>query len=311
MHCHLVAVEVGVVCTTGQRVQSNRLTLDQCRFKCLNGKSVQRGGAVQQNRMLLGHLFQHVPYLNGLALNQFLGGSYGMHVAKFLEPPNDERLEQNQCHLLGQAALMQLQVRPDHDHGTAGVIHTLAEKILTEATALALEHIAQRLEGAVAGASDGATVATVVEQRVHCLLQHALLVSDDHLRCLKSQEVFQAVVPVDHPAVKIVQVGCRKAAAFQRNQGAQIRRNHRQHGQHHPLRTALGLDKALVHLDALGQFLANLLAARLGHGLLQLINTCLQIDQCRRIMHRLRTHLGHESVRAVGVPCIAELHLGE
>ena len=125
------------------------------------------------------------------------------------------------------------------------------------------------------------------------------------------QEVLQTVVPVDHTTIKIVQVGRGKATAFKRNQGAQIRRDHRQHGQHHPLRSTLGLDKALIHFDALGQFLANLLAARLGHRLLQLIDACLQVDHGRSIVNRLGTHLGHKRIRAVSIPGFAEFHLGE
>ena len=108
-------------------------------------------------------------------------------------------------------------------------------------------------------------MAAVVIQRIDRFLQHAFLVPDDDLRGLERQKVLQPIVAVDDAAIEIVQIGRGKTAALERNQGSQIRRNHRQHRQHHPLRSALGLEEALVNLDALGQFLANLLAARLGH----------------------------------------------
>jgi hypothetical protein len=50
----------------------------------------------------------------------------------------DEGLEQLQRHLLGQAALMQLSARTDHDDGTAGIIDALAQKVLAETPLLAL-----------------------------------------------------------------------------------------------------------------------------------------------------------------------------
>ena len=55
--------------------------------------------------------------------------------------------------------------------------------------------------GARRGAGDGAAVATVVEERIDGLLEHALLVADDDLGRLELEEVLEAVVPVDDPAM--------------------------------------------------------------------------------------------------------------
>src|SRR5689334_16455067 len=41
VHCHLVAVEVGVVRRANERVNANGFTLDQLRFKRLNRQTVQ------------------------------------------------------------------------------------------------------------------------------------------------------------------------------------------------------------------------------------------------------------------------------
>jgi hypothetical protein len=89
---------------------------------------------------------------------------------------HDERLEQLERHLLGQAALVQLERGADHDDRTARVVDALAQQVLAEPALLALEHVGQRLERAVARARDRAAAAAVVEQGVDGLLQHALLV---------------------------------------------------------------------------------------------------------------------------------------
>ncbi len=101
--------------------------------------------AVEQDRVPLRDFFQNVPDLRRLALDHLLGAAHRVHVAEILETPNDERLEQNQRHLLRQAALMQFQFRTDHDDRTARVIDALAEQVLTETSALALEHVAQAI----------------------------------------------------------------------------------------------------------------------------------------------------------------------
>ena len=110
----------------------------------------------------------------------------------------------------------------------------------------------------------------VVEERVHSFLEHALFVANDDFRSLKLEQVLQPVVPVDDTAIEIVQVGGGKAAAFQRNQRAQVGRNHRQHRQDHPFWPALGGLQPLEQLDSLGNLLANLLALGFGHRRLQM-----------------------------------------
>ena len=100
----------------------------------------------------------------------------------------DERLEQLQRHLLGQAALVQLQGRADHDDRTAGVVDALAQQVLAEPPLLALDHVGQGLERPLVGAGDRAAAAAVVEQRVHRFLQHPLLVAHDDVRRVELQQ---------------------------------------------------------------------------------------------------------------------------
>src|SRR5690606_34911058 len=137
--------------------------------------------AVEQHGALADDLLEHVPDLAAGALDHALRGLDVLRVRQIDQALDDERLEQLERHVLRQTALVQLQLRADHDDRTARVVDALAEQVLTEAALLALEHVAQRLEGAVAGARDGTAAAAVVEQRVDGLLQHALLVVHDDL----------------------------------------------------------------------------------------------------------------------------------
>jgi len=62
--------------------------------------------------MVLDDLFEDVPDHRVLLLDQLLGLLNGGAVAALLEAMVDEGLEQLEGHLLGQAALVQLQLRP-------------------------------------------------------------------------------------------------------------------------------------------------------------------------------------------------------
>ena len=136
MNRHLVTVEVGVKCRTYERMQLDRLTFYQDRFESLNTESVQCRSTVQHHRMLFDHFFQHIPHLGIQPLHQLLGILDILGNASGHQFFHHKRLKQLDRHLLGQTALIDLKLRPDHDNGTSGIVHTLTQKVLTETSRL-------------------------------------------------------------------------------------------------------------------------------------------------------------------------------
>ncbi len=181
---HLVTVEVGVEGGADQRVQLDGLTFDQGRLESLDTQTVQGRRTVQHDRVFANDFFEDVPDHRLLAFDHLLGlldgGGVDRCTSRLVE---DEGLEQFQGHQLGQATLVQLELRTDHDDRTAGVVDALTQQVLTETTALALDHVGQRLERTLVGAGHGLAATTVVEQRVDGFLQHALFVAHDDVRC--------------------------------------------------------------------------------------------------------------------------------
>src|SRR3990170_1550973 len=108
--------------------------------------------------------------------------------------------------------------------------------------------------------NSGPTTAAVVDEGVHGLLEHALLVADDDLGRPQLQEPLQAIVAVDDAPVQVVQVAGGEAAAVQLDHGAQVRRQGGQHGEDHPLRLVAALAEGLHHPQPLGGLLATLAA---------------------------------------------------
>ena len=185
---HLVAVEVGVVGGTHQRVELERLALHQHRLKGLDAQAVQRRRAVEQHRVLLDDLLEDVPHLGTALFDHALGVLAVVRLLERHQPLDHEGLEQLEGHFLGQAALVELELRADDDHRAAGVVHALAQQVLPEAALLAAQEVGQGLERAVAGAGHGTAAAAVVDERVHGLLEHALFVSDDDVRRAQLKE---------------------------------------------------------------------------------------------------------------------------
>ena len=292
---HLVAVEVGVERRADERVQLDRLAFDQHRLERLDAEAVQRRRAVQHHRVLADHVLEDVPDDGLLRLDHLLRGLDRGREAHRLELVEDERLEELERHQLRQAALVQLQLRADDDDRAARVVDALAEQVLAEASALALDHVGERLQRTLVGAGHRLAAAAVVEQRVDGFLQHPLLVADDDVRRLELEQALQPVVPVDHAAIQVVQVGGREAAAVQRDQRAQLRRQHRQHLEDHPLGLDARLVEGLEHLEALG----DLLDLGVGAGRLELVAQLLDLVRDVERLQELADALGAHRRREV------------
>ncbi len=201
--------------------------------------------------MLLDNLLQHVPDLRVQSLHQLFRRLDVLRNAAEYQLFHHKGLKQLDRHLLGQTALINFQLRTDHDNGAAGIVHTLAEQILTETAGLTLKHIGKGFKRPVAGACHGSASSAVVNQRVNRLLQHTLLVADNDIGSAKLQKSFQTIVSVDDSSVQIIQIGGCKPAAVQLHHRTQIRRNDRNHIHNHPLRLVAGLAESLHNLQSL------------------------------------------------------------
>ena len=73
MNGHLVAVEVGVVGGTDQRVNADGFAFDEFRFERLDGEAVEGRRAVEEDGVTLGDFVKDVPDFRGAAFDHFFG----------------------------------------------------------------------------------------------------------------------------------------------------------------------------------------------------------------------------------------------
>ena len=311
VHGHLVAVEVGIEGGAYQRMKLDRFAFDQHRLERLDAEAMQGRGAVEQHRMLADHLFENVPNFRLFFLDQLLGLLDGLAETLRLKPRIDERLEQLERHLLRQTALMQLEFGTDHDHRTAGVIDALAEQILAEAALLALQHVGERLQRTLVGARDDAAAAAIVEQRVDRFLQHTLFVAHDDVRRLQLDQPLQTVVAVDDAAIEVIQVRRGEAAAIQRNERTQFRRDHGDDRHDHPFRAVAGIDERFDNLQPLDELLRLLAAVAAGDLDAQIFAQFGEVDGLQQNADRFRADHGGEAVVAVFVLRLVVLVFGQ
>ena len=143
MDGHLIAVEVGIKCRADKGVKLDRLSFDKHRLKGLNAQPVQRGGSVEEYRVLLDDLIEDIPYFGALLFHHLLGAFYGGYDPPFLEFVVYERSEQLECHFLGNPALVEPEIGPHYDNRSAGVVDPLSQQVLSESPPFSFEHIAQ------------------------------------------------------------------------------------------------------------------------------------------------------------------------
>ena len=310
MDRHLVAVEVRVERGAHERVDLDGLALDQHRLEGLDAESVERRGAVEEHGVLLDHVLENVPDFGTQPLDHLLGTPDVRGERPVDEHLHHERLEELDRHETRQAALVHLEPGSDHDHRPAGVVHALAEEVLAETPLLALEHIGQGFQGAVAGACDGAAPAAVVEEGVDGLLEHPLLVVHDYVGRPEVEQAAEPVVTVYDPSIKVVQVGGCEASAVELDHRAEVRREDRDGLHDHPLGAVPAGAERVHDLQALDGLLA-LLALGRADGVAQVLSLLHEVYLLDKVPYGLSTHAAAE-VHAVAV-LVAEavLHLAE
>ena len=131
--CHLVAVEVCVECGTCKRMQLDGLSFYHFRLECLDTETVQGRGTVQQYRMSLHYVLEDVPDDRVFPVYYLLGRLDGLYNSPFNQFPDDERFVQLGSHELRKTALVHPELGTNHDDRTGGIVHSLAEEVLTEA----------------------------------------------------------------------------------------------------------------------------------------------------------------------------------
>src|SRR5882724_8005886 len=294
-------------------MDADRLALHQHRLERLNAQPVQRGRAVQEHRVILDDFFQNLIHLRRLLFDDLLRPLDRLGDPLLHQLVDDEGLEQLDRHRLGEPALVQPQLRAHHDHRPARIVHALAEQVLTEPALLALEHVGQRLQGPLAAPADRLGAAAVVEQRVHRLLQHALLVPEDDLRRPVQDQLLQPVVAVDDAAVQIVQIARREAPAVERHQRPQVGWDDRHHVQDHPARVVptlagvAGVPERVDDLQALELLLLAVLARLARDCLAQLVRQLVDVQPLEQGPHRRRADVRLERGVALGFCLGAQL----
>ena len=251
MDGHLVPVEVGVEGAAHERVQADGLALDELRLEGLDAQAVKRRRPVEEDGVFLDDLFEDVPHFGTLPVDETLGRLDVLGDVEVHEPLLDEGLEQLERHDRRQAALVEFEGRTHDDDAATRVIHALAQKVLAEAPLLALEHVGQGLQRPVASALDGAAASAVVEEGVHGLLEHALLVVHHDLGGPEVEHALEAVVAVDDAAIEVVEVGGGEAAAVELHHGAQVGRDDRKGVEHHGRGLGPRVQEGVDDLDAL------------------------------------------------------------
>ena len=295
MDRHLVAVKVGVECGTYQRMELNSPALDEHGFECLNAQSVKRGRTVQQYGMVTDDLFEYIPNLRFnalyLALRRLDVGS-GLLLDQLL---HNEGLKQLERHLLGQTALIHLQLGADNDNGTAGIVNTLSKQVLTETSLLAAKHLRKGFERAVAGAGHGAATPAVVDKSVNSFLEHALFVPDDNIRRAILYQLDESLIPVDNAPVKVVKVAGCEPAAVELYHRAQIGGDDRDHVENHPFGLVAALDECFNDLKTLDSICALLAGAGI-YILTQLLGESVKVEILEQFLDSLCAHAYAECV---------------
>src|SRR3989344_1934446 len=190
-------------------MEPDSVALNKSWTEGLDTLAVQSRCAVQQDVLASDGFFKNLPDLWYAVLNQAASATNIEGELTGKESRNHERPEEFKGHVLGESALVKLQVGTHDDDRAARVVDALAEQVLTEVALLTLQIVGEALQGAMLGwreRTSGGTTLTdrVVDKRINGLLENTLLIAEYYLRRMDIDKFAQAIVAVDDPTIEIV-----------------------------------------------------------------------------------------------------------
>ena len=298
MHRHLVAVEVSVVSRADQRVELYSSALYQYRLECLDTEAVEGRRTVQQYGVTLNNVLKRVPNDGLHALDGVLRAvDVELRVCAYIgKALDDERLEKLESHFLRQTALIHFQLRAYYDNGTAGVVNTFTEQVLTETSLLTFQHIRKRLESAVVRACYRSAVAAVVDKGVYRFLQHSLFVSYDDVGSFQLEHSLESVISVDNSSVQVVQVAGSVSAAVEHYHRAKFGRDNGYYVEYHPFGSVSRSSESFYYFQSFEQLYLLLAGGQIFKLCFQLGRELFKVDLFKQLFYSLSAHACLECV---------------
>ena len=326
MDSHLVSVEVGVESRADKRMETNGLALDEDGTESLDAQSVKRRRSVEKDGMVLGDLFDGIIDLRIHSGDKLVGLPLGSDARIGIgdQSVGNERTEELDGHFTRQTALFHIEFRTDGNDGTAGIVDSLSEKVLTEASLLSFEGGGQRLQNSSAIGRRRLVSSVIVDERIDSLLKHTLLVDHDDVRGMLFHLFLETIVLDDNLTIEVVQIGSGITAAVKLHHRPQIRWNDRNHRHDHPLRLDSGILERLEDFKSLDGL--DSLLVLVSRGALEILgdlpDLSIQVDFLEKFENGFGTDSelgseilmdklsdGEEIERLVGLPNVAQIVL--
>ena len=135
---HLVTVEVRVESRADKRMETDCASIDEFWLEGLDGETVQGWCTVEQDRVIADDLLNDIEDDWLITINDLVGSLVGGDMTRGDEDRGDEWAEKLDRHFAWKTALIHLEVWSNGDDGTARIVDTFAEEVLTEASLFAL-----------------------------------------------------------------------------------------------------------------------------------------------------------------------------
>ena len=259
---------------------------------------MKRRSSVHQYRVTLDDILQNAPNNWILAIDNLLCRLNSLNDTALDELADNEWLVKLGSHILRNTHLVHLKLWAYDDNRTRRVVNTLTEQVLTETSLLTLKRVRKRLKRTVRLVLYGIALTRVVEQRVYSLLQHTLLVAENHLRSLNLDKTLKTVVTYDHATIQIVEIRCGETTTIEWHQRTQLRWNDWNIRKYHPLRLVLTVRGAerLDDVKTLQSLGLTLLRRLLRGAITQCVRHRVEVHLLKQREDCLATHIGYELV---------------
>ncbi|MBA7648340.1 hypothetical protein ES703_56126 [subsurface metagenome] len=138
---HLVAIKISVERRADQRVNLDGAAINENGLKCLDAEAMQSRRPVQPDRSFLYHFLEYIVDFRFGSFHKSPGALDVRSESLLYQAVHDKRFKEFQGHSSGQTALVQSELRANHDNGATAVVDPFSQQVLTEAPLFTTEHV--------------------------------------------------------------------------------------------------------------------------------------------------------------------------
>ncbi len=247
----LITIRINIRNNAGRKVRLGDTTLCRRQLGNLSARTIRHQDAIRRRKVILSSSLRHVPRLKTRALRRLANKLSITNCTNLRRTLRRGKLRRLGNRLLKRATLVRLRLKTGRSGKATKMIRTLARRILTRTTLLALRRVKRKLRQTIIKTNSKATTTAIICRDVRYLLRRALLVTRSSIKNSRLRRSLRAIITISSTTMRIIRIKNNGATAIRLCRKAGIKKGRQRRIRSRPLKAIAKRTRKLRRLRAL------------------------------------------------------------